>query len=281
MKLFPVALQLYSIREDMEKDFFGTLEKVKNMGYDGVEFAGLHGIEPNRIKKSLNDLELTPISAHIPFEELMGNTERILATYAEIGCNYVAIPYLDEEYRPGNPGFEQCVKDIRFLGETAKNHGMILLYHNHEFEFKTVGNKYILDILYDSVSAEYLQTELDTCWAKVGGTDPSKYLLKYTGRAPLVHLKDYTMSGEKAERVYKLIGIDNETEDAANEGFEYRPLGHGVMDFPGVLSASVKAGTEWLVIEQDEPGMKKTAMECARMSIKYLKSLMERSDLCD
>ena len=59
---FPIALQLYSVRDDMEKDFYGTLEKVKALGYEGVEFAGLFGEKAEDIKAKLAELNLTPIS---------------------------------------------------------------------------------------------------------------------------------------------------------------------------------------------------------------------------
>ena len=93
-------------------------------------------------------------------------------------------PYLTEEYRPGTPGFQKTLDGARLLGETAKKLGMTLLYHNHDFEFVKIGGKYALDVLYDTVPADLLQTELDTCWVNVGGEDPSAYVRKYAGRAP-------------------------------------------------------------------------------------------------
>ena len=78
------------------------------------------------------------------------------------------------------------------ISEGCKKHGMTLLYHNHDFEFaKTPDGTYALDQLYAEVPADVLGAEPDTCWIKVGGPDPSEWLKKYSGRCPLVHVKDF------------------------------------------------------------------------------------------
>ncbi len=271
MKKFPIALQVYSVRDDMEADFRGTLAKVKALGYDGVEFAGLYGNAPADIKAWCEELELVPISAHVPFVDMMENPD-LLADYAAIGCKYVAIPYLTEEYRPGAEKFDEVIAGAAMLGEKAKALGMQLLYHNHDFEFLKVDGKYALDILYDTVPAELLATELDTCWVNVGGEDPAGYVEKYSGRAPIVHLKDFV--GSKAENMYALIGIDNGGATADTKAFEFRPVGYGKQDWFGILNASEAAGSEWVVVEQDQPSMGRTPLECAELSVNYLRTLI-------
>ena len=269
---FPIAIQLYSVRDDMEKDFYGTLKRVKELGYDGVEFAGLFGEKACDVKKALEELELVPVSAHVPYYDMLGDPEAVLADYKEIGCKYVAVPYLTEECRPGTDGFDDTVKGIRKIGEAAKKLGLQLLYHNHDFEFIKIDGKYALDILYDTIPDEFLQTELDTCWVNVGGENPANYIVKYTGKSPVVHLKDF--AGSKGNGpLYKLIGIDDGEEEAPASTFEFRPVGYGVQDFYSILNASEKAGAEWVVVEQDEASMDKTPFECAELSINYLKTL--------
>lgn len=269
---FPIALQLYSVRDDMEKDFYGTLEKVKALGYDGVEFAGLFGEEPAKIKAKLAELNLTPISAHVPYYDMLENPTEVLKDYKEIGCKYVVVPYLTEECRPGTDGFSDTVKGIRKIGEAAKELGLQLLYHNHDFEFIKIDGEYALDILYNEVPSEFLQTEIDTCWVNVGGENPAGYIEKYTGRAPVVHLKDFVGSNNGGP-LYKLIGIEEEETEAKEQTFEFRPVGYGVQDFEAILKASEKAGASWVVVEQDNPSMDKTPLECAQMSIEYLNGI--------
>lgn len=273
MKKFPLALQVYSVRDDMEADFFGTLKKVKAMGYDGVEFAGLYGHTPKEVRGWCEELSLVPISAHVPFADMVENPG-LLADYAAIGCKYVAIPYLTPEYRPGAEKFDEVIAGARMLGEKAKALGMQLLYHNHDFEFVKLDGKYALDVLYDTVPADLLATELDTCWVRVGGEDPAAYVRKYSGRAPVVHLKDYV--GGKSDHMYALIGIDDGAEDAskAQKSFEFRPVGYGVQDIYGILNAAEDAGTEWVVVEMDNPSMDRTPLECAAMSAAYVRTLI-------
>ncbi len=266
-----IAVQVYSVRDFAEQDFRKTLEEIKKMGYDGVEFAGFYGHSAEQVKQWCDELELTPISAHVPYHEILSNPEGVLSTYASVGCRYVAIPYLMPEHRPGTEGFSDVVKNAESFGRVAKSLGMTLLYHNHDFEFEKIGDEYALDMLYRTVPADLLQTELDTCWVNVGGEDPANYIRKYSGRSPVVHLKDFV--GGKAENMYALIGIESEEKAADAVQFEFRPVGHGRQNFPEIIKASKEAGAEWVVVEQDAPSMGLSSMESIQKSIEYLKTL--------
>lgn len=266
----PVAVQLYSVRDDVAANMKEALKKVKEIGYDGVEFAGLFGNDPEDIKVMCAEIGLVPISAHVPINDLVADTEGTVSIYEKIGCKFIVVPYVTDERRPGGEKFKQTLEDMKMIGAVAKKHGMTLLYHNHDFEFVKIDGVYGLDTIYNEVPADLLQTEIDTCWANVGGEDPAKYLLKYTGRAPVVHLKDF--SGEKADDMYELIGIDKKVPTRPN-GFEFRPVGFGLQNVPNILKASVDAGAGWVVVEQDKPSMDRTPMECVKLARDYLKLL--------
>lgn len=267
---FPVAIQMYTLRNEAKANLYATLKKVKALGYDGVEFAGLYGHTAEEVRDMCQDIGLVPISAHVPYKDMVEDPEAVLSQYQTIGCKYVAVPYLNEEYRPGTEKFPEVIVNVAKIGAVAKKLGMTLLYHNHDFEFVKLDGKYALDILYDEVPADLLQTELDTCWVNVGGEDPAGYILKYTGRAPVVHLKDFV--GQKSEGMYELIGIDKKAT-AEPTKFEFRPVGSGKQDFPAILEASKKAGATWVVVEQDQATMGLTPMESAAKSREYLKSI--------
>ncbi|NLI61312.1 MAG: sugar phosphate isomerase/epimerase, partial [Clostridiales bacterium] len=242
MKL-PVALQLYSVRDFAEKDLESTLTKVKDMGYDGVEFAGLYGHEPTQVKAMLDEIGLVPISAHVPLDDMLKDPDGVIGAYVDIGCQYIAVPYITEERRPGTDGFQETIKDIEKVAIAAKKLGIQMLYHNHDFEFVEVDGMYGLDIIFDSISEDLLKTQIDTCWVNVSGEDPADYVRKYTGRAPIVHLKDFVMSGkEKPEGLYELIGMESDKkENVEEENFGFRPIGYGVQDFASILEASQEA----------------------------------------
>jgi len=268
----PVALQLYSVRNEAAADLPGTLAQIKAMGYQGVELAGIpEGYSAQQVQELLQKIGLEPISAHIPLDELLADPVSTLRAYREIGCRYVAIPFLPEERRPGSTGFAQTIADIRRLGTLCGEQGLTLLYHNHDFEFVKLGERYGLDVLYDEVDASLLQTEIDTCWVKVAGVNPSAYLLQYSGRAPVVHLKDFYMKdGKRPEKLYELMGVQSDGKQAEEELFGFRPVGEGQQDMPAVLASCEQAGASWVVVEQDLPAPGDTALDSVKRSRAYL-----------
>lgn len=280
MVRLPIGLQLFSVRDDMEKDFAGTLKKVKEMGYDGVEFAGLYGKTPAEVKKLCDEIGLIPVSAHVPFAEMIAAPDSVIEAYRILGVQQIVIPYLTEEYRPGAEGFDTLIAWAQKLGSLCKASGMKLAYHNHDFEFTKMGEDYALDILYREVPSDYLETQLDTCWVFVGGEDPIKYVKKYAHRQYTVHLKDFWVrpdfvKGQKCEQLYQLIGLDAGAQAPEEEGqnFCFRPVGYGVQNVAAIIQTAEESGAKWIIVEQDNPSMGKTPLECARMSVQYLKQV--------
>ena len=269
MKKWPIALQVYTVRDTAEQDFVGTMRAVKEMGYDGVELAGTYGMTAVEVKKILDEIGLKLVSAHVGLDLM--EDDAVLDDYAAAGLKYIAIPWLT------GPKTEEelnaTMERIRNAGERCKARGMQMLYHNHDFEFEKINGEYILDTYYAQIPADLLQTELDVCWVNVGGEKPAPYIRKYTGRAPVVHLKDF--AGQKSENMYGLIGAGgSEKKEDASGKFEFRPVGYGLQDVPSIVAAAEDAGAEWLVVEQDDPGMGRTRLQCAEMSIRYLKSFL-------
>lgn len=267
-----IGLQVYSICDDAEKDFVAAMKKVKEMGYDGVELiAEKYGYTAEEMKKILDDVGLIAFSAHVPLGNMAEDPDATMKFYKTLGCKYVAVPWL-AELTPGTEGFEKTVSDMRLVGKKAREYGMQLLYHNHDFEFVKYDGEYVLDMLYRLLTPEELQTELDTCWVNVGGENPAAYLLKYAGRAPVVHLKDfYKEDGASKDDMYELIGVEKKANQTA--AFEFRPVGHGMQKFVPIVAAAEKAGADWVVVEQDRPSLGLTPMECADLSRKYLRSI--------
>lgn len=266
----PFALQLYSVRNEMEKDFEGTLKAVKAFGYDGVEFAGVFDHSADEVKKMCSETGLVPVSAHLDFFTLRDHPE-VIETYAEIGCKYIVIAWIPEEYLPTHEKYKEFRDGIVEISKKAKALGLALCYHNHDYEFKTADGERLLTLLYNDIPEDVLKTQLDTCWVNVGGENPAEYLRRFKGRAPTVHLKDY--KGVQCENMYGLIGSDTKTEEKPNDAFELRPIGKGVQNIPEIIKAADDADSLWLIVEQDEPSMGLTPLECAKTSIEYLKSL--------
>ncbi|MDR2094241.1 MAG: sugar phosphate isomerase/epimerase [Treponema sp.] len=272
--MLPIMLQLYNVREELAKDFEGTLLQVAGIGYKYVELAGLYGKTPAEFKAGLDKAGLTAISAHVPYRDMIADPAKIIGSHLEIGCKFIVIPYLNDDDRSTGPNYEFVKKCIVNLGKFVNKKGAVLLYHNHDFEFKLYNGKYALDDLYDTVPASLLQTEIDTCWVNIGGVNPAEYILNYKRRSPVVHLKDFFMpEGLKAENMYELIGLAKKADPNAKGGFEFRAVGSGKQDIPAILKASEEAGASWVVVEQDKPTPGKTPLECAKDSIDYLNGL--------
>lgn len=272
MSKLPIGIQLYSVRDAMEADFAGTLKEIKKMGYDAVEFAGLFGYSADEVKAMCDDAGLIPISAHVGRGVIMPDVEKVIGDYAKIGCKYIAIPWASgEKELPGSEGYDSFLADIKTISAECAKYGIKLLYHNHDFEFEKIDGKNKLDILYADTTPDVLQTQIDTCWAKVGGEDPAKYVMKYAGRAPLVHIKDFV--GSKSAQMYELIDGGKVEGDQEIVPFELRPVGYGIQDVLSVIKAAEKAGAEMVIVEQDRPALDRTPMECAKLSIDYIKTI--------
>ena len=270
----PIAIQLFGVRDFMEKDAKETLRQIAAMGYDGIEpCGGTYGMDPQAFRTLCDELGLNIISAHVSYHTLTTDLDNQLSLYQTLGTKYIAYPYMVEGQLPGDPEYDTVLENMRRIGKAARERGIQMLYHNHDFEFQKINGQYKLEYQFDRLTPEELQAELDTCWVAVSGEDPAAYIRKFTGRCPCVHLKDYYMGKEKPEHLYELIG---KPETEAKEGeskLEFRPAGQGMLHVPSILEAAKDAGAKWIIIEQDAPSLGMDQMECARASIEYLKSL--------
>ena len=275
MSKLPVGIQVYGLRDQLEntpENFGSVMRQIKAYGYDGVELAGLYGLEPAYVRDTLKEIGLTPISAHVPLADMMSDADAVARDYALIGCKFVVVPYLPEEYRPLTGGFDQVIEEMTAIGKVMAGYGLTLLYHNHDFEFvKMPDGSFGFDEIYCRVPESSLKAEPDTCWIKVAGQDPVKYIEKYSGRCPIIHLKDFIKEGNPTN-LYKLIGIETEESENSDGIFEFRPVGFGQQIWEPILDASVDAGAQWVVVEQDEH-YDLPSLECARRSREYLKIL--------
>ena len=253
-KILPIGLQMYSVRDYASKDLEGTLKAVKEMGYDYVEPEWLYGKTAEEYKAILDRCGLRAACMHATYADIVADTEKVIADCKTLGIRYAAIPYLMDDDRPLGKNYEDVLANIARCGRIFAENGIKLLYHNHDFEFvRMPDGRYGFDHMYDTVSADHLASEMDTCWVNVGGVDPVAYLKKYAGRCPVVHLKDFSGSKPAGD-------------------FEFRPVGYGKQDIPSIITAAIESGAEYLVVEQDAWG-EQTSLEAVKMSRAYLKTL--------
>ena len=255
---FLIGFQLYSVRTELAKDFYGTLKKVSDLGFQGVEFYDeFYGHPMEEVKLMCTELGLIPFSNHVPFAKMMSNLDQVIEENTILGVQYITFPYMDMSSRPGvNPeSFKTTVANIGQIGAKVREAGFQLLYHNHDFEFAklpdgTVGHDYI----FASNKPENVQVQLDICWADFAGHKAEDVIAKYADRIPVIHIKDYFLDGVQEGDPYALIGQeDNPAARNRRNAFEFRPLGTGLMNLPAVIDVSARSGVRWLCVEQDEP----------------------------
>lgn len=237
-----IGLQLWSIQEEMAKNFLQTLEKVAEMGYDGVEFAGYYDHSAAEIKAKLQQLNLEVAASHIPIDKLRADLDGVIAFEKELGNKYIVCPYATfetvEEWLP-------FVKELAEINEKVKNAGLTFVYHNHAEEFKTLEDGYVFDHILTHVD----KMELDVYWAAFADVDPVAYLEKYKTRTPLVHIKDMA-----------------ETKDKSTE------VGNGILDIKTIAKKAIEIGAEWLIVEQE--AFTKPPLESVEIGLNNLKGVL-------
>jgi sugar phosphate isomerase/epimerase len=247
MKNIPIAVQMYTLREECEKDFIGTLKKVAEIGFDGVELAGYGGLTPTELKEVLDDLGLKVAASHISLDELKNNLVQVIEDQKVLGSQYVVCPYLMPDQRSENHYLE-LVSFLEGAGEICLQEGITLLYHNHDFELERLSDgRTALETIFKDTSSENVKAELDVYWLTKAGHNPIDWIKEYKDRTPLVHLKDMTRDEEKF----------------------FAELGTGGVDIEGILKLGKEANVKWWIVEQDVS--RRSPLESIEMSLNYLK----------
>jgi sugar phosphate isomerase/epimerase len=248
-----VGLQLYTMRDFLKtpEDTAKTLKRVKEIGYDIVQMSGCGVKDAKLLRKIVDDAGLIANSAHENYDRLTKETDILIEESKIMGYTTLACPWLGEEWRSAE-GYKRAAEALSAVGEKFYKNGIILTYHNHEFEFEKYGDKLGIEILYAAASPKYLQSEIDTYWAQFGGADPAEWLLRMKNRAPIVHLKDMAIKPAK-----KHIMV---------------PIGEGNLNWKRILEVLKKLGTKFYYIEQDDCNGE-DQFDCIRRSLFNLKKM--------
>ena len=247
MKRIPIALQMYTLREASEKDFAGTLRRVAEMGYDGVELAGYGGLTALEVRELLDTYGLRAAACHVPLHDLTRRLDVVLDDMKVLGSKYVVCPFLTAEER-NETFYRTLISRLDEIGAVCREKGISLCYHNHDFELARLSDgRTALETILDDTDAANVQAEFDVYWLAKRGESPVEWLHKYRGRTPLVHLKDMTTDGEKF----------------------FAELGTGGVDIDSVLKWGRSSNVDWWIVEQDDA--KGSLFTSVASSLAYLK----------
>lgn len=227
----PIGLQLYSVRDDCQRDLPGTIAAVGKMGYDGVEFAGYYDRSAQELRKLLDDNGLVCCGTHTGLETLLGdNLAQTIEFNKTIGNKYLIVPGLPEKNRSSRQAWLDTAKLFNELAEKVKLDNMLVGYHNHGVEFQALDGELPWDTFFGNTSKDVVM-QLDIGNAMSGGADPLPYLYRYPERAVTVHVKEFSKTNDKAL------------------------LGEGDVPWKAFFALCKAVGnTEWYIVEYEIPG---------------------------
>ncbi len=254
----PVGLQLYTVRQQLQADFPGTLRNVAAIGYKEVEFAGF-GKEPvPQIRRLLATDGLKAPSGHFGYQQLDSNLDTIIKDAHALGMNYIVLPSLPNSMRHSVEAYKRGADFMTKTGKQCRKAGLHFAYHNHNLDFETFNGVIAFDLLLQNTDPTYVNFEMDCFWVTRAGYDPVAYMDKYPGRFPLLHIKD-----ERRHYPPTATGPTPRTL--------FAPVGRGIVDWKRIFKAARKGGLKYYFVEQDQTEL--PPFQAIRISYDYLHRL--------
>lgn len=241
-----IGLQLYTVRDLLDKDFEGTLAEVASFGCRQVEFAGITGPSSEQTKSILDRLGLIAPASHVNYEQLERELPKHLEAARVMDQQFIVCPSVDASGLRTIDDLKRVCQTFNAIGARAKDVGLSFAYHNHDFEFAFVDGQVPYDVILDETDPDLVKMEADLYWMSKTGRDPVTYFQRYPGRFPLLHLKDMARDGSITE------------------------VGKGVVDFKRILSHATLAGVVYYFVEHDHPAY---PLQSIGESLRYLQRL--------
>ena len=243
-----IGAQLYTTREFCQTldGFAETLRKVADIGYTTVQVSGTCPFEADWLKNQLDATGLSCVLTHTPPPQLTGDIQKVIDNHNVFGCDYVGLGFwaFDPER---DMSYEKFIETYVPVAKALKEGGKYFMYHNHDGEFRRLGDKIVLEHLLEEVPADIMGFTVDTFWVQAGGGDPAQWLEKLTGRIPCIHLKDYAFGRQMAV------------------------VGEGNINFDRVFEKAEAGGTQYMLVEQDDCHGE-DPFACLKRSYDYLRS---------
>jgi sugar phosphate isomerase/epimerase len=261
------GIQLYTVDKELKADVEGTLKKVRAIGYPEVEAAGFAGLSAKAFRIALKNAGLKCNSSHFfnfgsadpgtLFEE--ANTLGIHYTVTSVMGRFADKP---ADQALGADDYKAMAGFCNELGRKAKRAGLQLAYHNHNTEFRDLGQgKTGYDIFIENTDADLVKLELDCGWMIAAGHSPAEYFHRYPNRYRMVHIKDFVKPAKPSTSL--------DSQDVPQGTI----LGAGYIDYRPILKAAKAVGVEHYYVEQEPPFIGMTALEAATKDYAYIHGL--------
>ncbi|MBM3442112.1 MAG: sugar phosphate isomerase/epimerase [Bacteroidetes bacterium] len=228
-----IGVQLYTIRGEIAKDAIGSIRKVAQLGFQEVENFGyngkFYGMAAPAFRTLLAETGLSAPSGHYLLNNIRNGWEKAVEDAAAIGQQYMVLAFLMPNERKTADDYKKVADLLNKAGEICQKAGIQLGYHNHDFEFKQIGDTLPFNILMGQTDPSLVKAELDLYWAVKAGQPPLEIFRKYPGRIALWHVKD-------------MDGTDKK---------QFTEVGNGTIDFISIFKAHKKSGLKHFFVEQD------------------------------
>ena len=219
----PVALQLWSIREEVKRDFSAAVAAVAEIGYDGVELAGYGNLDAKGAREALDAAGLRVAGMHVGYAALTNDIQVVISDALALGARNVVCPFWPPSHFVSAAACERLGEQLGEVGRSLLPFGIRFGFHNHASEFKVFEGRPAMEWILGAAEPRHLFAEVDVYWAQFAGYSPGKFIRDQGCRVPLLHLKDS------------------------------KELGTGPVRFDDVFAASDSVGAaEWFIIEQED-----------------------------
>lgn len=270
-----IGVQLYSVRDRLEKDFVATLEGVAKIGFKEVEFAGYYNRSPEDVRSLLDRLGLRAPSSHIMLDAIAKDIPGQIKAAKTIGHEFITVPALFQPLMGKvAPDFWQTTAaEFNRVGKALNAEGIGFAYHNHTFEFeKLPDGRTGYDVLLAETDPAAVKFELDLLWATVAGQDPVAMFQKHPGRYVMWHVKD--VKGVAAARTAAMSTEGTTMQRLQKIGTSLAAVGTGDIDFRRIFAAASTAGMRHFFVENDSAPQTASSLADIETSYKNLRTML-------
>lgn len=252
------GIQLYMVKEDMERDPIGTLKLLSDMGYTQLESYGsdkgvFWGKSPAEFKKIANGFGLSLVSTHYNPCNLV-DFEKLTVQAAGIGMKYLVCPWLGPQ--KSIDAFKVFADDFNKRGAICHRHGLRFGYHPHDYPYKPVDGQLPIDVLLAGTDKALVDFQMDVYYAVTEGADPYAYMRQHKGRFKLAHLRDV---------LKQRLPAGSQEESACD-------MGEGIIDFKKFFATGLDTGMQYFFVEQSR-FFHETPLQSARKNVGFLKGM--------